>query len=176
MDLEVPLGKRTKKYRFLEMLPALLSYGSLITLVVLSILEPIIASIYLLFIILTALVKVVGISYRMIQGRINMDKAALVDWHQRLEDLSNPKTTYTLLRETKSDEPLYYRHLENLRLMAAAEDGFFPKNSDIYNVLIMPAYNEDIAVIEPALRSVLDTTYDMKHLIIVNYQDRKSVV
>lgn len=173
MDLEVPLGKRTKKYRFLEMLPALLSYGSLITLVVLSILEPIIASIYLLFIILTALVKVVGISYRMIQGRINMDKAALVDWHQRLEDLSDPKTTYALLRETKSDEPLYYRHLENLRLMAAAEDGFFPKSSDIYNVLIMPAYNEDIAVIEPALRSVLDTTYDMKHLIIVfAYEER----
>lgn len=173
MDLEVPLGKRTKKYRFLEMLPALLSYGSLITLVVLSILEPIIASIYLLFIILTALVKVVGISYRMIQGRINMDKAALVDWHQRLEDLSDPKTTYALLRETKSDEPLYYRHLENLRLMAAAEDGFFPKSSDIYNVLIMPAYNEDIAVIEPALRSVLDTTYDMRHLIIVfAYEER----
>ena len=46
MDIEIPLGKRTKKYRFLEMLPGLLSYGAIVLLVVLSILSPVLASIY----------------------------------------------------------------------------------------------------------------------------------
>ena len=32
-DLEIPLGKRTKAYRFFEMLPALLSYGAILLLV-----------------------------------------------------------------------------------------------------------------------------------------------
>ena len=48
--------------------------------------------------------------------------------------------------------------------------------SDIYNALIMPAYNESIEVIEPALKSVLDTTYDKKRLIVVfAYEERGGV-
>ncbi|MCP9492814.1 MAG: hypothetical protein NNC23_03915, partial [Candidatus Nanosynbacter sp. P2B_S1_bin.0.1] len=64
MDIEIPLGKRTKKYRFLEMLPGLLSYGAIVLLVILSIVSPVLASIYLLTIILIAFVKTIAISYR----------------------------------------------------------------------------------------------------------------
>ena len=78
MDIEIPLGKRTKLYRFFEMLPAIVSYGAIILLVLLSIINPIIASIYLLVIILTMLVKVVGISYHMISGRNRVDRASAV--------------------------------------------------------------------------------------------------
>ena len=173
MDLEIPLGKRTKRYRFLEMLPGLISYGAVIMLVVLSLISPVIASIYLLVIILSALVKVVGISYRMITGRQNMERVSAVDWHQRLLDLENPKRSYGVLHGIDSKQPGYEQHLENLRLMAAAEEGYFPKTSDIYNVLIMPAYNEGIEVIEPAVQSILESTYDMKRLIVVfAYEER----
>ena len=48
MDLEIPLGKRTKKYRFFEILPGFFSYGAIILLIVLSIFNPLLASIYLL--------------------------------------------------------------------------------------------------------------------------------
>ena len=176
MDLEIPLGKRTKRYRFLEMLPGLISYGAVIMLVVLSLISPVIASIYLLVIILSALVKVVGISYRMITGRQNMERVSAVDWHQRLLDLENPKRSYGVLHGIDSKQPGYEQHLENLRLMAAAEEGYFPKPSDIYNVLIMPAYNEGIEVIEPAVQSILESTYDMKRLIVVfAYEERGGV-
>ena len=50
MDLEIPLGKRTKKYRFFEILPGFFSYGAIILLIVLSIFNPLLASIYLLII------------------------------------------------------------------------------------------------------------------------------
>ena len=106
--------------------------------------------------VLSAFTRTVAIAYRMIAGRKNMEKFSAVDWHQRLEDLSNPKDSYALLRDKDSKEAGYYNHLENLRLMAAAEPGTFPKPSEIYNALIMPAYNESIEVIEPALSSVLD--------------------
>ncbi len=173
MDLEIPLGKRTKRYRFLEMLPGLISYGAVIMLVILSLISPVIASVYLLAIILSALVKVVGISYRMITGRQNMERVSAVDWHQRLLDLESPKQSYSILRDTISKQPGHEQHLENLRLMAAAEEGYFPKPSDIYNVLIMPAHNESIEVIEPAVQSILESTYDMKHLIVVfAYEER----
>mgnify|MGYP000868442195 FL=1 len=176
MDIEIPLGKRTKKYRFFEMLPGILSYGAIILLIILSMVNPVLASIYLLTVILVAFVKAMAISYRMISGRNNMERATRVDWSERLNDLENPKGAYTRLIDKQSKKLLYEQHLENLRLMAAAEEGYFPKPSNIYNALIMPAYNESIEVIEPALKSVLDTTYDKKHLIIIfAYEERGGV-
>ena len=176
MDIEIPLGKRTKKYRFFEMLPGMLSYGAIILLIILSMVNPVLASIYLLTVILVAFVKAMAISYRMISGRNNMERATRVDWSERLNDLENPKGADTRLIDKQSKKLLYEQHLENLRLMAAAEEGYFPKPSNIYNALIMPAYNESIEVIEPALKSVLDTTYDKKHLIIIfAYEERGGV-
>mgnify|MGYP000991986803 FL=1 len=173
MDIEIPLGKRTKKYRFFEMLPGLLSYGAIILLIILSIVNPVLASIYLLTIILVAFVKTIAISYRVVSGHRNMERASRVDWSGRLADLESPKESYSRLRDIPSGALLYKQHLENLRFMSAAEEGHFPKPSNIYNALIMPAYNESIEVIEPALKSVLETTYDKTRLIVVfAYEER----
>lgn len=173
MDIEIPLGKRTKKYRFFEMLPGLLSYGAIILLIILSIVNPVLASIYLLTIILVAFVKTIAISYRVVSGHRNMERASRVDWSMRLMDLESPKESYSRLRDIPSGALLYKQHLENLRFMSAAEEGHFPKPGNIYNALIMPAYNESIEVIEPALKSVLETTYDKTRLIVVfAYEER----
>lgn len=173
MDIEIPLGKRTKKYRFFEMLPGLLSYGAIILLIILSIVNPVLASIYLLTIILVAFVKTIAISYRVVSGHRNMERASRVDWSRRLMDLESPKESYSRLRDVPSGALLYKQHLENLRFMSAAEEGHFPNPGNIYNALIMPAYNESIEVIEPALKSVLDTTYDKTRLIVVfAYEER----
>lgn len=173
MDLEIPVGKRTRSYRFFEMLPGIVSYGAIILLVVLSIINPILAAIYLLTIILTMLVKVVGITYHMVAGRSKMDKMSKVDWRKRLDDLENPSDSYANHYGKNSKEIGYHTHRENLRLMAAAEEGFFPKPSEIYNALIVPAYNEPMEVIQPAMDSVLDTTYDKSRMIVIfAYEER----
>ena len=173
VDLEIPLGKRTRLYRFLDMLPAIISYGAIITLVVLSLVNPLLAAIYLLLIILTMLVKVVGITTHMVVGRLRMDQASRVDWRSRLEDLEDPHAAYSRLYGSTSTHIGHEQHLENLRLMSASEPGFFPKPSQIYNVVIMPAYNEPLEVIQPAVQAVLDTTYDKKHLIVIfAYEER----
>ena len=173
MDIEIPLGKRTKKYRFFEILPGLLSYGAIILLIILSIVNPILASIYLLTIILVAFVKTIAISYRVVSGHRNMERASRVDWSRRLMDLESPKESYSRLRDIPSGALLYKQHLENLRFMSAAEEGHFPKPGNIYNALIMPAYNESLEVIEPALKSGLETTYDKTRLIVVfAYEER----
>ena len=174
MDNEIPIGKRTRLYRFFERLPAMASYGAIIVLIVLSIVNPVLAAVYLLAIILTMFVKVFGITYHMVTGRNRMDKASQVAWSKRLADLESPSSSYARLRgKTGNAEVGFDQHVENLRLVAAAEPGFFPKPSEVYNALIVPAYNESYEVIEPALRSVLETTYDKQHLIVVfAYEER----
>jgi cellulose synthase/poly-beta-1,6-N-acetylglucosamine synthase-like glycosyltransferase len=172
IDLEIPLGKRTRSYRFFEMLPAILSYGALILLVVLSLLSPLAAALYLMLIIVTLLVKAVGIAYHTIGGRNNLERAQKIDWRERLEDFENPAESYELRMKSKSTAFGMQNHIDNLRL-AAADPAAFPKPSDLYNLVIIAAYNESYEIIEPTVQSLLVTTYDKTRLIIaLAYEER----
>ncbi|MBB1552102.1 hypothetical protein HG452_000985, partial [Candidatus Saccharibacteria bacterium] len=97
IDIEIPLGKRTFKYRFFEILPAFLSFGAIILMFLLSFFSPFLASLYLLTIITTLFVKAIGIAYRMMTGHLQIEKAQKVDWNKRLNELENAeKSLYTL--------------------------------------------------------------------------------
>lgn len=165
-DLELPLGKRTKSYRFFEMLPAILSYGMLLLLVILSIFSPFAAAVYLLLIIITVLVKAIGIAIHTVGGRNRLDQAQNVDWHARLGQLENPVKSYKEEKSANSSVFGFDVHKENLRLMAA-DPSAFPKPSEVYNAVIIAAYNESYEVIEPTIQSVLNTTYDNDKLILI---------
>ena len=55
--IEIPVGKRTPLYRFFEILPGLMSYGMIILLFVLSAVNPVLGSCYILLIVIVNLVK-----------------------------------------------------------------------------------------------------------------------
>lgn len=173
IDLEIPLGKRTPLYRFFEMLPALLSYGAFILLFVLSFFSPLLAAIYLMLIITTVLVKACGIAVHMISGQKRLDGAQKLDWAHRLQELEHPEIAHSKRYNKHSKEFGYVEHRENLRLIAAAEEGTFPRPSELYNAVIIAAYNETLEVLEPTIQSVADTHYNNKQLIVVlAYEER----
>lgn len=171
-SLELPLGKRTLKYRLFEMLPATLSYGAFVLLVVLSLISPILASIYLIIIIVTLFVKAITIAFRTIQGRSWMEAAQKVDWHQRLLDLQDPKNVLIDQDNTDSRSFGYNAHRKNLEIISENPDKF-PKPSDIYSAVIIAAYNESYDVIEPTIRSVEKSTFDNNKIILtIAYEER----
>lgn len=172
-DLELPLGKRTKFYRFFEMVPAILSYGAFIVLIVLSLVSPLLAAIYLLLIIIVALVRAFGIVFHTIAGHRRLVKAQRVNWAHRLAELENPAEAYERYSRKRPDGFGMMQHIENLRLIASDESGSFPKPSDMYNLVIIAAYNESYEVIEATVRSLTRTTYDQKRLIVtLAYEER----
>lgn len=174
-DLELPLGKRTKFYRFFEMVPAILSYGAFILLIVLSLVSPLLAAIYLMLVIIVLLVRAVGIIYHTLTGHNRLVQAQRVHWAHRLEELQHPAEAYEkhAARGGKPEGFGMLQHVENLRLVAADESDSFPKPSDLYNLVIVAAYNEAYEVIEPTIRSVTKTTYDNKRLIVaLAYEER----
>ena len=85
-SLEIPLGRRTWKYRFLEILPGTISYVGVILLFLLSYFSPIAGAVYLIVVISMTLVKAVGIAYRTYGGFNTMRAAEKVDWRKRCED------------------------------------------------------------------------------------------
>lgn len=171
-DLEIPLGKRTPKYRFFEMLPGILSYGSVILLFVLSLVSPLLAAIYLMLVIITMIVKATGIAYHTIRGNQRLERAQKVDWHARLQELEDAHEALTHHRDTGRLTFGAKAHLSTLQLIASNQEAF-PKPSHIYNAVIVAAYNESTEIIEPTIQSLVDTTYDKDQLIIVfAYEER----
>lgn len=171
-DIEIPLGKRTKTYRFFEILPAVMSYGALVLLVVLSLINPFLAAIYLLAIIITTVVKAIGIAYHTTTGRSSMEAAQRVDWHGRLQQLESPEKYLGAENIYPNDIFLHKEHLASLNDIVA-HPGKYPKPSEIYNAVVIAAYNESFDVLEPTIQSLVDTTYDKKHLIVtIAYEER----
>jgi cellulose synthase/poly-beta-1,6-N-acetylglucosamine synthase-like glycosyltransferase len=172
IDLEIPLGKRTRSYRFFEMLPAILSYGALILLIVLSLVSPLLAAVYLMLIIVTLLVKAVAIAFDTINGRNALEHAQKIDWKERLSEFEDPAAAYEIRQNSHSKAFGMKYHVDNLRLAAADPDAF-PKPSQLYNLVIIAAYNESFEIIDPTVQSVLNTTYDKKHIVIaLAYEER----
>lgn len=172
IDLEIPLGRRQWRYRLFEMVPGLLSWGSIILLVALSLLNPLLAGIYVLLVIVTLLIKAVGIAIHTLTGSRRIEKAQTIDWHARLNDLSDPEVSYTHWLGHRTKELGHTAHGENLRLMSNAYE-VYPKPRDIYNAVIIATYNESYDVLKPTLQSLIDTTYDLGHLIVViAYEER----
>ena len=171
--VEIPTGKRTPLYRFFEMLPAMLSFGMIILLVVLSSISSVLGAIYLLLIVIMSLVKAIGVAYRTIQGYKKVKKCIALDWRQRLEDIEDPNESYNKLAGVEKDEYLLDEHLQNLCMMAAAEDGYFPKPSQIYHAVIVAMYDETLDVLAPTMDCLLKTTYPKDRMIVVvAYEER----
>ncbi len=171
-NLEIPQGKRTRLYRFLEILPGLISYGAIILLFILSWLDPVLGSIYLFIIIASTLVKAISVAYRTVQGYEVLKRAEKVDWRKRVEDLEHPHDSYERLRDDNNHSYHFEKHLENLKLMAAMGKEY-PNPTKILHAVIMTAYNEEEEVLGPSIEAVKNTTFPNNRIIFVlAYEER----
>lgn len=168
-DIEIPLGKRTRFYRFFEMLPALLSYALIILPIVLSFINPLLGAIFVIIYIMTYFVKAIAMAYRTIQGYNTLQQAQKVDWQGRLEDLEHPEKALASQRFKGTwRSKLHYKNLEQQIATVGAK-----KPSDIYNAVIIATYNESRDILEPTIQAILDGEYDPKRMILtIAYEER----
>ena len=172
VNFEIPLGKRTKQYRFFEMLPGILSFGILLLLPILAWWNTVAASIYLLLFIFTMLVKAVVIAVHTVRGYQYLVAAQKVDWAARLQDLKDPAKALSHWKENQDPEFGQKYHAKNLTMVAAHPEAF-PRPEQLRHVVIMAAYNESLEVIEPTIQSLIDTTTPNEQLIVVfAYEER----
>jgi len=143
-----------------------MSWGAIVLLVVTSLINPLLAAIYLLLIAVTVFIRAIAIAYHMIVGRERLRQAEKIPWHTFLEDLEQ--------RSTKVGGRTYFdkQHLENVEMIARSVDGY-PYPSEIYNAVIIATYNEPYEVLEGTIKSLVDTTYANDHLIVmIAYEER----
>lgn len=171
-NLEIPQGKRTRSYRFFEILPGFCSYGAIILLFLLSWLSPVIGAIYLFTLIATTLVKAISVAYRAVQGYNTIKTAEKVDWRKRVEDLANPHEAFERLRNNDSKSYNFDEHIENLKLMAAMAKEY-PNPEKIYHAVIITAYDEGYEIIQPSIMAISKNTFPNERIIVVlAYEER----
>jgi cellulose synthase/poly-beta-1,6-N-acetylglucosamine synthase-like glycosyltransferase len=171
-DLEIPLGKRTRTYRFFEIVPGLLSYGAIVLLIVLSFMSPLLAAGYLLLIILTVFVKSLGIALRTVQGYRQMIGAQQVSWHQRLTEITRAYHGEEVVSGERRGAWRLAHHKKMLSWMTTKPEGVIDPQ-EIYHAVIVAMYNETFSVLDPTLQSIADSDFPNSKLIIfLAYEER----
>lgn len=170
-DIELPLDKRSRQYRFFEILPAIISYGFIILLVVLALFNPFLAAMYLLAVILTLFIKSLGIAARTIQGYGQMKNAQNTNWSQRLSHIKKVENN-TLPDQLEKEGFHHKQHIANLENIRQNPEAY-PKVDSIYQAVIIASYNEGIETLEPTIKAVSSTDFPNKRIILVMaYEER----
>lgn len=169
--LEIPLGKRTKLYRFLEILPGMMSYGVIALLFIFSMINPAAGALYLLMIIAWTFVKAITIAFRTIQGYEAVKQAGKVNWLERLNDLENPHAAYERRLKENKKEFEAKRHLKNLKNLAVSKQEILP--SEVYQAVVVVAYNEGLETLTPSIEALKQADFDKKRMMVVlGYEER----
>lgn len=170
-DNEIPLGKRRPLYRSFELLPAVLSYGALVLLVVLSLISPIAGSVFVLTVVGFMFIRGVRGAIDLVRGYNRYRRSARVDWAARLTDIG---LTLDGRRVPPSPPGSFnvHRHRELLDMIKSnPEDYKHP--SDIVHAVIIAAYNESYDVIAPTVRGLQYSTTPCDQLaIFFAYEER----
>lgn len=159
-DIEIPYeGERSRRYRFFEILPGALTWSIIALPFILSLISPAITVFIIIMYFLLWFVKSMGLMVRNFQGLKTLRQHERMDWPQLLEDLQHNKI------HSEVAAPAW--HADNL---ARVRD---IKPHDVMHAIIIAAYNEGREVLEPTIKSVLDSHYDMSKVILVlAYEER----
>lgn len=173
IGIEIPVGKRSRQYRFFEILPGALTYGIVLLVIALSVFLPLVAAVVILLVVCVMFVKAIGMAVASMRGASDLRRAKTVDWAACLGDLENAEKMLNkrvhLLRSKKFGAR---QHVLNLDMLTEAP-GEFPKPSEIYHAVIIALYNESYDVLEPTLRAICESNYDVKRLIVtIAYEKR----
>lgn len=153
-DIEIPYeNQRSRRYRFFEILPGVLTWSIFILPFVLAFVAPHVLIFIFITYILLWFVKSVGMLVRNFQGLKRMEEFKALDWRAMDSDLQNG-----FIPEDRIAPDWHEDNLHRVKDI---------KPNDVYHAIIIAAYNETREVLEPTIQSVLDSNYDMKKVILV---------
>lgn len=175
-EFEIPIGKRTLKYRLFEILPGVLSWFIITLPITLSIIDPSsrLAAIFILFFMMSWFYRAVGMAYRTIQGYRRMKESERVPWSKWLADLQVPAAALErLTNQHRRRSDSLRHHIANLQEYTASSDLQTLRPDDVIHYVIVPMWKEAYEVVGPTIRSLAEARYDtQKMVVVVAYEQR----
>jgi hypothetical protein len=125
-------------YRFFEILPGILSWGTLGVALILSWLAPIAVAIFIIAFDVYWLFRIIYLSCHQIASWQKMQENLKIDWLEKLE------------KSTINNQQLTINNWK-----------------DIYHLIILPMYKEGIEIVKPTLESLMVSQYPKEKMIVV---------
>lgn len=168
---EIPIGKRTRRYRFFEILPGAVSWFVIALPILLSFFNPTLAAWFVILFMAWWMMKAGTLSLRVMQGYRKLQRYLAVDWRAKLAELDDRDHALDDYKKRDNLSVMDEWHYE--RMLEVAGDKTAPKSTDIYHAVFVAVYNESLDVIEPTIQSVLDSQYDTKKImLVIAYEER----
>jgi cellulose synthase/poly-beta-1,6-N-acetylglucosamine synthase-like glycosyltransferase len=161
-NFEIPLKpEKSKIYRWLERLPAILSWSLLATPIILSQISPRATVIFILAYLLMWFIRAVAVNFRVIQGWRITQQHQKFNWAPMIEDIQNQTVTVK--------EPKWHaENIERLKTQPA-----LVKPDEVVHLIMVAIYNESRDIVEPTIKSVINSNYDMKKvMLVIAYEER----
>ncbi|HYH75565.1 MAG TPA: glycosyltransferase family 2 protein [Candidatus Saccharimonadales bacterium] len=164
-DIEIPYKEqRGRRYRFFEIMPGVLSWSMLLIPVVLAFLNVTLAALFVLIYLLVNFSRAIGVAIRSVHGFSVLHQHQRLDWRQLDADLQAGAVLHP-----GTNVPKW--HVSNLKRLKEQPMKVAP--DDVIHAIIIATYNESREVLEPTIKSVLASDYDMKKVILIlAYEER----
>lgn len=162
-NIEIPLHhEKTAAYRWMERLPAILSWSLLALPFVLAAISPWLAVFFIVTYILMWFIRSVALNVRVLQGYSVMKNHEKAPWTKLLEDVEN--------RTVACKNPPKW-HVKNIARLEHLPGKIRP--SEAIHAVIIATYNESMDILVPTFESVLNSEYDMsKVILMLAYEER----
>ena len=157
-DIEIPYEQdRTFRYRLFEILPGALSWFMLALPFILSLLNVTLAALFVLVYLLVNFTRVFATAIRSLHGYREMQQHRKLDWWKLLQELEAGKVT-----EGEVSRPKW--HYDQILKL---NEHRIVKPTEVMHAVIVATYNESREILEPTIRSVLKSNYDIKKVILI---------
>ncbi|HVS58301.1 MAG TPA: glycosyltransferase family 2 protein [Candidatus Saccharimonadales bacterium] len=165
-DLEIPFKEdRSRLYRFFEILPGLVTWTMLFLPFILSLINVTLAAFFILAYILIVFVRTIGVDARAIQGYRTMRQHERINWNELLEELQTGEA------KGKHHPKWHYRNVQRL-----AKHPPMVRPDEVVHAVMVATYKEAREVLEPTIKAVAESAYDMKKVILViAYEGRAGI-
>jgi hypothetical protein len=160
-QIEIPYEQdRSRAYRFFEILPGALSWLLLVAPLLLSLISVTLATFFILGYILIYFSRSLAVSIRALVGYRTMRQHERIDWNSLLDDIESVKVPVDELIRPKW-------HRQNLRRLTVTPS--LVKPSELVHAVIVAVHRESRDVVEPTIKSLIESDYDVKGKVIFIY-------
>ncbi len=137
-------GKNKILYRIFEIIPAFLSISTLLILLILSYFQPVWVAFFIIAFNVYWLFLVIYLAIHLLTAYNKLKKNTKINWQEKCDSLKYQKD---LPSESLAKKNIAWQ--------------------DLWQLIILPTYNEDIEIIQASLRAILDDNYPAKNKIVV---------
>lgn len=168
--------------RFLEVLPATLSWGTIFGLTILAFIIPFWIAIFVIIYDLYALIRAVYMSVHLVVAYRRLRREAAIDWLERCRRVNGDVRAYwqEVVDERRRATTRKQRRIlgDHARELAAiiASGHTIRDAAVVHHIVVLPTYNESLAVLRTSLASIARAQFPHERLhVVVGFEERAGI-